>query len=63
MNNRNIELTNSETSTPLWVRAAHVDTVLDTGSGHSAVSLAGLTYDVDESYSDVVARLRVALHD
>jgi hypothetical protein len=61
MNTRIIELTNSETTTRIWIRAAHIEAVLDNGSG-STVSLAGVSYIVNETYDDIVARLRVALH-
>ena len=61
MNTRIIELTNSETTTRIWIRAIHIETVLDNGS-NSTISLAGVSYTVTESYDDIIARLRVALH-
>jgi hypothetical protein len=60
MNTRYLELTNTDTSTAIWVRAAHIDAVLDNGAG-STLSLHGLSITVNETYADVLARLRVAL--
>ena len=60
MNTRYLELTDTDTGTAIWVRAAHIDTVLDNGTG-STLTLHGVSISVNETYADVIARLRVAL--